>query len=355
MRRALILLTLASCADDDDAARRTFLTTLADHVIVPIQQDLSTSAATLAADVAALCASPDQPRLDAARHAWAVVRDRWDCTGAWVLGPVVTQMQQSPLDFWPVRIDTVEDTAATLDPVDAAAIDELGTSAKGMPAVEYLLFGDATADAADLAALADARRCSYTAALADDIAERTAAITTAWTDEFATALKTAGDGSSEFPTTQAALDVVINATIENLYALVKTKLDRPLGNLTDGTVDPTLLESRFSGRTRDDLLAALGGFALVYHGPDRLPGDIPGLDALVAARDPDLDARIADQLARTFTSVEALASPVADTLAADRSAVQTARDEIDTLRRLIKLDVASLLNVTLSLSDNDGD
>ena len=37
------------------------------------------------------------------------------------------------------------------------------------------------------------------------------------------------------------------------------------------------------------------------------------------------------------------------------TAVQSARDEIDTLRRLIKLDVASLLNVTLSLSDNDGD
>ncbi|MFY0541951.1 hypothetical protein [Nannocystis pusilla] len=42
-------------------------------------------------------------------------------------------------------------------------------------------------------------------------------------------------------------------------------------------------------------------------------------------------------------------------LVADRTAVQLARDELDTFRRLLKLDVASTLGVTLALSDNDGD
>jgi hypothetical protein len=351
----LLLLAPACAADDDEASRRAFLTTLADHVIVPIQADLAASSATLASDLGAVCEAPGQAALDAARHSWALVRDRWDCAGAWFFGPVATGMHGGPLDFWPVRVDSVESAIAAATAVDAAAIDALGTSAKGIPALEYLLFGDPRDDAATLAALADAHRCAYAGALADDIAERTAAISKAWSDEHATALKTAGEGSDVYPSTQAALDAVVNASIENLYGIVKTKLDRPLGNLTDGAVDPEQLESRFSGRTRDDLLAALGGFQLVYHGPDRAPGDIAGLDALVAARDPELDGRITAQLTRSLAAVEAIPTPAVDTLASDRAAFQTARDEVDALRRYIKLDVASLLGVTLSISDNDGD
>ena len=60
----------------------------------------------------------------------------------------------------------------------------------------------------------------------------------------------------------------------------------------------------------------------------------------------------------TRTTKEALIAvppPLQLSVETDRNAVQALRDEVDALRRLIKLDVASLLGVTLSLSDNDGD
>jgi predicted lipoprotein len=137
--------------------------------------------------------------------------------------------------------------------------------------------------------------------------------------------------------------------------MVKTKLDRPLGNLTGSDPDPALVESRYSANSLTDLDCNLDGFVLVYLGADAEAGGEPGIGVLVAARDPDLDARILTQLNVAREALHAIPGPLADALSTDRSAVQTARDEIDALRRLIKLDVASLLNVTLSLSDNDGD
>ena len=76
--------------------------------------------------------------------------------------------------------------------------------------------------------------------------------------------------------------------------------------------------------------------------------------------DNDVVARVGDA-ELSSSDLESRLGPIADpvdptaTLPVDRVDGQAARDEVDTLRRMLKLDVASALGVTLSLSDNDGD
>lgn len=339
-----LLLGTGACGEGD-TLRREVLAHLADEVIVPAEVSLHGDAEALAGAVAALCGGGD---LGAAQTAWMAAHDRWSVTGAFAFGPVAEQMQAGPLDFWPVRGDTIEGKIADAPAkIDASYLATLGTSAKGLPALEYLLYGEPLAPASP--------RCAYAQALADDIAARTGEIADAWTDGHAEALRSAGHGSTTYPTEQTGLDVVVNAAIEGLYRMVKSKLDGPLGNLSGSDPDPTQSESLFSQRGAIDLERNLDGFALVYLGADLESGGDPGLGALVAARDAGLDERIVAQLAAARAALAALPGTLDAALIADRSAVQTARDEIDGLRRLIKLDVASLLGVTLSLSDNDGD
>lgn len=328
-------LVLAACSPED-SARRDLLAYLADEVIDPAQADLAAAAVTLASATRSLCSSGEP---EPARSAWLALRGYWDLTAAFAFGPVIDQAQTGPLDYWPVRSDTIE-AAITGAPaaIDGAYIDGLGTSAKGMPALEYLLFAPPTPAGP---------RCDYAVALADDIGRRCAEIAAAWHDEHAEALRSAGHGSAVYPSEQAGLDAVVNATIENLYRVVKTKLDRPLGNLTGSDPDASLVESRFSGNGHNDIAANLDGFERVYADE--------GLASLVAAHNPDLDQRIVAQLASTRVALAAVPRPLQDAVVNQRSAVQTLRDEVDALRRLIKLDVVSLLGVTLSLSDNDGD
>ena len=338
-----IVATTGAC--EGDTLRREVLAHLADEVIVPAQDRLRADTIELVTTVDALCGGrPVAP----ARTAWRAVRADWSVTTAFAFGPVITQMQAGALDFWPVREATIEEKITAAPPtIDATYIDGLGTSAKGLPALEYLLFVAPPA--------ADTPRCAYAQALAADIAQRTTEIADGWTTEHAEALASAGHGSAVYTSEQAGLDAVVNATIENLYRIVKEKLDRPLGNLTGSAPDPTLVESRYSDGPLEDLGHDLDGFAAIYLGADLESGGEPGLGALVAARDARLDARIITQLASARTALAAIPGPLAPALTGDRNAVQTARDEIDALRRLIKLDVASLLGVTLMLSDNDGD
>jgi len=340
---ATVLAAFAACSEGD-SLRHEVLVHLTDEVIVPAHDRLAADASTLASSLTALCSGAP----DTTQAAWRAVRADWSVTGAFSFGPVLEQAQAGPLDFWPVREATIEEkitgAPATLD---AAYIDSLGTSAKGLPALEYLLFPTPP--------MPGTPRCAYAEALALDIAERTTAIADAWNPTHAEALRTAGHGSTVYASEQAGLDVIVNATIENLYRMVKEKLDRPLGNLTGSAPDPTLVESRYSDGALLELTYNLDGFAAIYFGADLESGADPGLGALVAARNADLDARIVTQLGVARTALAAIPGSLATALTTDRSAVQTTRDEIDALRRLIKLDVASLLGVTLMLSDNDGD
>lgn len=344
----------ASCGDNpDDALRRRVLAHIAHDVAEPTFAGFAAAAHDAEAALAALCASPGAGTLDAARAAWTAERDAWGRALPLVYGPVRDQMQQGPLDFWPARPDTIEAAVAAAPAVaDAAYVAGLGTSAKGMPALEYLLFG---ADAsAVLSALADPdgpRRCAFATALAADIATRADALTTAWSPDFADQLATPGGALG---TSQQHVDLVTNGAIEALAVMVKTKLDTPLGNLTGAAVDPTLLESLFTGRAREDLETNLAAVWAVYHGADLL-ADPQGISALVRDVDSALDQRVRLQHDVAVSALAAVPAPIADALTTDRNAVQLARDEVDTLRRILKLDVASALGVTLALSDNDGD
>jgi len=342
-----VLLAITGCTSEADHLRRDVLVHLADEVFVPAHARLQVDAAALADATALRCEIGDGGHAQAAKQAWWATRADWSVTAAFAFGPVVEQMQAPALDFWPARTDTIEAQIAGAPAViDAAWIDGLGASAKGLPALEYLLFA--------VQPPADSPGCAYATALALDIARRCDDLATGW-EAHAEELRTAGATGSAYASEQAGLDVVVNATIESLYRMVKDKLDRPLGNLSGGAPDPLILESRFSATTRDDLEANLRGFAMVYLGADGEPGGEPGLGALVTARDPGLDQRILAQHIVARDALAAIPPPFAAALVDHREDVQRARDEIDALRRLIKLDVASLLGVTLSLSDNDGD
>ncbi|MCY1007217.1 imelysin family protein [Nannocystis pusilla] len=297
---------------------------------------------------------PDPGALATAQNAWSAERDAWSRVLPFGFGPLPPEL--NALDFWPVRVDTVEDAVAGApDAPDAAYLGGLGVSAKGMPALEYLLWG--TEEAPALVALQagdGARRCGYARLLAADIAARTDALATAWSGEYADALATAGSGSTTYASLKAGLDEIVNKSIDACLTMVKGKLDNPLGNLTGAAEDPSLMESRFSGRTRADLQANLEGVWAVYHGADD-GAPAAGISVLVRELDPALDDRVRAQYARAGEVLAAVPEPMTSSLLAHRTAVQLARDELDTLRRLLKLDVASTLGVTLALSDNDGD
>lgn len=348
----------------DETAQRLVMHDLATGVMLPILEEVDTEAANLSKAVSAFCETPSPSTLSAAEDAFRVLRAPWKRTEAFRFGPSEDLRLASALDFWPARTDSIEAAfSAAPDPVTPAYVETLGTSARGMPTLEYLLFDPTGGPNAVLVSLGGAeatsvKRCGYARALAEVIAKDAAKLHNAWAEEgdaFVLEVANAGNGSALFPTGQEGIGRVVNLLVSSMIAINENKLTAPLGTTT-GTPDPSLVESRFSDNSAEDLLNALRGVEELYIGRHGEKTG-KGISSLVVARSPAIDAAVKKGLVDAQAKASALeaAGPLRLSITNNPAAVTATHESIKTARRYFSTDVASVLGVSVTLSDTDGD
>ena len=126
---------------------------------VPAAQAFAQSSATLRDALAAGC----NPAT--AHPAWRTAMLDWERLSAVSVGPLLERRSARSIDFWPTRPAMVSAAVANPPPT-AAALDDLGAPAKGLPALEWQLWQPTP----------DAAQCAYAAALAQGCAAEAQAI-----------------------------------------------------------------------------------------------------------------------------------------------------------------------------------
>lgn len=353
----------ARCTSEAPDLRGPVMRDLAQNVMLPTIEELGAQAAALGPAVQALCDAPGAATLDAAQDAWRAARAPWEQSQAFLLGPAVDLGTASAIDFWPARPDSVDLAIASApDPITPEYLATLGAAAKGLPALEYLLWSPDGGDAAVLASLdpADpsaAQRCAFAAALGVAVGEDAGALADAWSPDgggFVDQVATAGEGSDVFPRAQDAINRLVNSMVALLQGLTDMRLGAPLGTKTGGVPQPDQVESRFSDGSAADLVAAVRGLEAIYLGR-HADHEGRGLTTLVAARRGDTDKAIRAALTDVIAKVEAIPAPLRQAVESDPASVQAALDSGKALRRLIAVDMANVLGVSVTINDNDGD
>jgi len=238
--------------------------------------------------------------------------------------------------------------------VTDAYIDGLGVSRKGLPVVEYLVFG-----ALDrLHAGGEATRaCDYAAATARAVVRSADAVIAAWEpdrDDFRGELIDAGIGSTTYSQLSEPLNDAANAIFIAIERVEGIKLAKPLGKRDGGIAQPDAVESRFSDNSIADLLDSLDGAQAAYESTrDGVTG--ASFRTLIAGIDATLDADVRARFDQCRADVSAIAPPL-------RTAVETSPGEVEVafsctkeLLRLFKVDIAGALGVTTTFGDVDGD
>ncbi len=356
------LALVSACSDDAvvEVDRNAVLRDLTDNVMLPTYRDLTPRMDALSQSLGALCATPSSESLTAARTAWSDARGAWKRAAAFRGGPMETLNTYPTVDFYPVSTTAVEALIAGADPLTADSLDAVGTNRRGLPGIEVVLF-DGTRDAPTLlAALRDgsgpSRRCQYLVAAGANVARATTAFVTAWEPTgggYARTLATAGQGSS-ITTSRAAIDLVVNQVINTLDVLQVSRLSVPNGSRNGGTQQPDQTESIPSGRSTTDLSDSLAGVRELYYGTHGTRQGL-GIGAMVVARNPSLDRSVRAEFDATAQALAAITVPVPRAVTEQRPQVEAAITELGRLKRLIKVDVANALGVTISFTDNDGD
>lgn len=332
-RRGLLLLALAAGAGAGQAqpnwretavpyvSPQQWLQSLSAGWYAPRAAEFAQAAQALVQALQSHCAAPALP---AAQAAWRRAMLAWERLGAVAIGPLVARRSARRIDFQPARPAAVERALRE----DTADINAVGGPAKGLPALEWLLWRGPR----------DAAACAYAQRVAQDIALEAHALQAAfakapeWADEAALA---------------AAYAEAVNQFVGGVEALRWGRIGKPL---QEGRGHFERRESKATAdawQARAEALRALGGWQSAPAGSAAT--SLVPLEMLLRGRglNPLADRLRADLLgAQRAVQAAAPARP-----AQARQAVQA----LGRLKQTLENEVAPALDVPIGFSDADGD
>jgi predicted lipoprotein len=311
---------------------------LARNVAAPGYERLAETTAELSDSVAALCASPGSENLAAAQEAWAGAWRAWNRLPVFRFGPGFNASRLSfPAD--PTKIDLVSAGGVPMvgPPFTLESVGLTGADIRGLEAVEYLLFGpDPTPN-----------ECAYALAAAQIVAGHGRDLELGWNHGRAGQPAIVGELADpkraiSFANTQAALDLVVNG-------MLKASSEAVL--LTEEVLMPKPGRARATIHTGDRVQDNLWAVQSAYFGSTGKRSG-PGIEELVAKRSPAASTRTADAIRDAVAAARPLPERLSDAPPGElRRAYQAARK----LYRLLETEVAAQLDVTINLTDTDGD
>ena len=241
-----------------------------DSVTLPAREDFLQSTRMLSIHTKQLRDKPDIEHVTSVREAWGAAKSAWERNAAVLMGP--NWNLQSSIDSWPGRARIWRKILRPQQtPVDEAYIDEQGSLAKGLPALEWLLFNIDNIDEIIGDSEAAKRRRNYIHFAAVNLvnsAEKSLKIPQAEPEaERLRWLSSVDFGTPATHTSaQTALDALVNHQIQLLAMMLKTQIGKPLGHHQNGTVRPNMVESVYSKRGLMDIIDNLHSIRAVLRG-----------------------------------------------------------------------------------------
>lgn len=360
---ALVCLgALAGCGSNDESGpaseydRQAMLANYADNLIIPGYQNLKAQVDEMTAAISAFTTSPTAATLADARKEYQEAYLAWQDVSAYEFGPADEQLLRSNLNIYPTTTSQVENniSSGTYNLQTTANM-----SAKGFPAIDYLLYGEATETAVVnryTSAANAANRRKYLQDITNLIKNATDATHTGWTTGNTTKTFKETGGTA----VGSSIGNLVNQFNFEVDLTKRAKVGIPSGRFSAGNPVPDRVEAYYSNTSLALLERNLKALKATFMGQSAAGANGPGLDDYldhVGARyaDKNLSTAIVQQFDAALAAVAAVPGPLSQAVSTNPQAVTKVYDELQKLIVLTKTDMPAALGVTITYTDNDGD
>jgi len=327
-------------------------------IIIPAYENLNTQTTNLKASVLAFSNAPSEVTLVEAQSALKSSWLAWQSAAIYMFGPAESVALRKSLNTYPTDANQID---ANIESGDYILSSLANQAAVGFPALDYLLNGIA----ADNATIADYynnmersnNRKLYLNDLATDIQSRVESTLNGWTPT--------GDNYVANFTETDALGIDVGSSMSILVNSIDLHLQRyardgkvaiPAGVRSAGVPRPKAIEALYGGYSTELLNESLAAYKKLYIGMDAGDMDGAGLyDYLVAIDAKDLADDVLAQFEVTQTAANDLSDPFGDQIISDVDKVINVFVEMQKLVVFFKSDMASLMGISITNQDNDGD
>lgn len=308
---------------------RAFVRALHERWYLPGAQAFGREAVALRDALGVLCeASADRgpAALSAARAQWRRTVDLWERFSAVRGGALLARRSPREIDFMPTRPESIRRAIDTA--TDAAGLERVGAPAKGLPALEWLLWTQAVQPGTP--------GCRYAVLAAGEVAAEADALRGA----YALGVQHGWDDAE----TEYALYEFLNLLDAGVQKLWWEDMDRPQQKAATG--------SRAAGFSRTASGSTVAAWRAHWQGLRALLAGEPSLRSYLTAKGHAAQAdALLPLVARVDRALEAM--PPAATASDERIAEAVAA--LKALQQHIEHDAADALQFVISFFDEDGD
>jgi len=335
--------------------RKGMLTNMSTNIIIPGYTSYQAATVTLNTAVTTFIATPNAANLTALQTAFQATYKQWQAVSAFEFGPAAQINLRVNTNTYPADVNQINSniTTSTYQP------DLLtNLAAKGLPALDYLLFGtgaDNTAILAQYTTGANATyRKTYLGLLSAELKTNATTVLTTWTSTYpATFVNANGTDVA------SSVGQMLNQLVYDYEVLKNYEIGIPAGVQSMGTLYPQKVQAYYSKISVQLALLHIQALQNIYLGKSASDG--LGFDDYLDAAGAkysdgtSLNATIKAQFATAIAKLQALSDPLSTQITTNNAAVTAAYTELQKLTVLLKTDMSSSLGILITYGDNDGD
>ncbi len=343
---------------DLTAVRGRIATNLANNLIIPAYENLKVATNNLVIEVTAFTEAPSEATLATAQSALKNSWIAWQSAAIYMFGPAEEVALRKSLNTYPTDATQIDANIESGNYIIGSLANQ---AAVGFPALDYLLNGLAEDNEGIMAQYMTNERSSsrkqYLIDLAKDIQTRVTTSLNGW-------LPSGENYAAVFTETDAlgidvgsSLSIIVNSIDLHFQRFARDgKVAIPAGIRSAGVPRPKAIEALYGGYSTELLQASLVAYEQLYMGVGVNDEDKESLyDYLVAIDAKDLADDIKAQFAVTKTAANTLTDPFGEQISTDVEKVTNVFIEMQKLVVFFKADMASLMGISITNQDNDGD
>lgn len=339
----------------DHFDREAMLRRYATELIAPSFDRLLTQAEALRTAVAAFNDDPTAATLDALQLSWTAAYTGWQSANAWNFGPAGEEGLRKGLieeiGTFPANKTRIEEFVTT----GQWELEGSNRDARGLPAMEYLIFGESDDPAVLAAFSASGQRRALLSALADNVRDRASAVASAWNGVYR-------DGFVQNNGTDvgSSTSQLYNEFVRSFESVKNFKVGLPAGKRPGQTQpEPALCEAYYSGQSLEMLRQHLAALERLYYGRNADGQEGTGFDDYLRSvvGGPELIAATEAQWQNVEIALAAVPTdrPLSQLMAEEHPAIDALHTELQKHTRFFKSDLSSLLGIAITFSSGDGD
>lgn len=297
--------------------------------------------------------TPTLVNLTKTQASWLATLKVWKQLELYNLGAVENSFIHFEINRWPTNSETINEHINGTETINEAFIASKGSSAKGISALEYLLFSSEENQEilnSFTTELNFERRLDYLLSLSNNLKTKANVLLSLWENDKSDFISSVENGIS------GSQNQLTNAMITLIEEVIISKLGNPLGNNTGGIINLDDLEASRSKTSLVIIQEHLSALKKCYNG-DFLENEINwGYDNYLGLieRD-DLDLSIIEAFNNCQTKIDAIHNPLTLELINNPENAENLQDAFRDLLVLIKVDMSNAIGTTVTINDNDGD